>query len=169
MPLPVRNGCTLHQASHVAGHPVHPHVHTDVSWAVLCIDRPCAYHAKSMHQLLYACADLGTALQADSAIVDKLPVSTEQLPWDCQIMMALLAGMKGATCAQAQALQKARIRACMSLLQVRYFTANGFYVVLDNQFNADPTAKMMTYQWVQWWKQVMPWTLQVTQRQCQNP
>ncbi len=29
----------------------------------------------------------------------------------------------------------------MVLLQVRYLTANGFYVVLDNQFNADPSAK----------------------------
>lgn len=41
------------------------------------------------------------------------------------------------------------------MLQVRYFTANGFYVVLDNQFNADDTAKTMTWQWVQWWKQVL--------------
>ena len=52
---------------------------------------------------------------------------------------------------------------------MRYFTANGFYVVLDNQFNADDTAKMMTYQWLQWWKQVLPGLLQVTQQQCQNP
>ena len=40
-------------------------------------------------------------------------------------------------------------------LQVRYFTANGFYVLLDNQFNADDTAKAMPGQWVQWWKQVL--------------
>lgn len=41
------------------------------------------------------------------------------------------------------------------LLQVRYLTANGFYVVLDNQFNADPSAKEMTGQWLQWWRQVL--------------
>ena len=41
------------------------------------------------------------------------------------------------------------------LLQVRYLTANGFYVVLDNQFNADPSAKVMTGQWLQWWRQVL--------------
>ena len=38
---------------------------------------------------------------------------------------------------------------------MRYFTANGFYVLLDNQFNADDTAKAMPWQWVQWWKQVL--------------
>ena len=100
----------LHQASHVAGHPVHPPKHTDVSWAVPCIDRPCAEHAKSMHQLLYACADLSTALQADSAIVDRLPVSTaceSNCHGNGQIMMALLAGMEGATCAQAKVLPNA--------------------------------------------------------------
>ncbi len=43
----------------------------------------------------------------------------------------------------------------MMLLQVRYLTANGFYVVLDNQFNADPSAKVMTGQWLQWWRQVL--------------
>ena len=42
-----------------------------------------------------------------------------------------------------------------SLLQVRYFTANGFYVLLDNQFNADPSAKTQTSQWLQWWKQLL--------------
>ena len=41
------------------------------------------------------------------------------------------------------------------LLQVRYLTANGFYVVLDNQFNADASAKQMTGQWLQWWRQVL--------------
>ena len=40
-------------------------------------------------------------------------------------------------------------------LQVRYFTANGFYVLLDNQFNADDTAKAMPGQWVAWWRQVL--------------
>ena len=39
--------------------------------------------------------------------------------------------------------------------QVRYFTANGFYVLLDNQFNADDTAKAMPGQWVAWWRQVL--------------
>ena len=43
----------------------------------------------------------------------------------------------------------------MVLLQVRYLTANGFYVVLDNQFNADPSAKRMPGQWLQWWRQVL--------------
>ena len=41
------------------------------------------------------------------------------------------------------------------LLQVRYFTANGFYVLLDNQFNADPSAKTQTWQWLEWWKQLL--------------
>ena len=38
---------------------------------------------------------------------------------------------------------------------MRYFTANGFYVLLDNQFNADDTAKAMPGQWVAWWRQVL--------------
>ncbi|CAL5222694.1 g5095 [Coccomyxa viridis] len=41
------------------------------------------------------------------------------------------------------------------LFVVRYLTANGFYVVLDNQFNADASAKQMTGQWLQWWRQVL--------------
>lgn len=47
------------------------------------------------------------------------------------------------------------VRAGLLMLQVRYLTANGFYVVLDNQFNADSSAKTMTGQWLQWWRQLL--------------
>ena len=47
------------------------------------------------------------------------------------------------------------VRAGLRVLQVRYLTANGFYVVLDNQFNADSSAKSMPGQWLQWWRQLL--------------
>ena len=46
------------------------------------------------------------------------------------------------------------MHACASL-QIRFFAANGFYVVLDNQFNLDTTAKDDPAQWLTWWKQLL--------------
>lgn len=43
---------------------------------------------------------------------------------------------------------------CMCL-QIKFYAANGFYVVLDNQFNLDTTAKDNPWQWLTWWKQLL--------------
>ena len=40
-------------------------------------------------------------------------------------------------------------------LQVKFYAANGFYVVLDNQFNLDTTAKDNPGQWLSWWQQLL--------------
>ncbi|CAL8461992.1 g1523 [Coccomyxa elongata] len=41
------------------------------------------------------------------------------------------------------------------LYTVQFFAANGFYIVLDNQFNLDTTAKDNPGQWLSWWKQLL--------------
>lgn len=38
---------------------------------------------------------------------------------------------------------------------MRYLVANDFYVILDNQFNLDATAKYNPGLWIHWWKQVV--------------
>jgi hypothetical protein len=39
--------------------------------------------------------------------------------------------------------------------QIRFLAANGFYVVLDNQFNLDNTAQSNPSQWLSWWQQLL--------------
>ncbi|EIE25050.1 glycoside hydrolase [Coccomyxa subellipsoidea C-169] len=41
------------------------------------------------------------------------------------------------------------------LYVIKFYAANGFYVVLDNQFNLDTTAKDNPWQWLTWWKQLL--------------
>lgn len=38
---------------------------------------------------------------------------------------------------------------------VRFFTANGFYVLIDNHLSFDNTAVENTPQWIKWWKQLL--------------
>jgi hypothetical protein len=41
------------------------------------------------------------------------------------------------------------------LYVVRFLTANGFYVVIDNHLSFDNTAVTNTAQWIAWWKQLL--------------
>lgn len=41
------------------------------------------------------------------------------------------------------------------LYVVRFFTANGFYVLIDNHLSFDNTAVSDTAQWLTWYKQLM--------------
>lgn len=41
------------------------------------------------------------------------------------------------------------------LYVLRFLTANGFYVLIDNHLSFDNTAVSNTAQWLAWWKQLM--------------